>query len=100
MKFLCIYKPGKPEGTPPSQEMIGKMGKLIEEGFRSRLAARHGRLPSQRPWRTCTPLWGKHYRHRWPLHGIKRDHRWIRIDPRRFEAGSDRTDEALSGRRR
>jgi hypothetical protein len=47
MKFLCIYKPGKPEGTPPSQEMIGKMGKLIEEGFKTGwLLATEGCLPS------------------------------------------------------
>src|SRR6185437_16126224 len=47
MKFLCIYKPGKPEGTPPSQEMIGKMGKLIDDGFKTGwLLATEGCLPS------------------------------------------------------
>ena len=47
MKFLCIYKPGKPEGTPPSQEMMSKMGKLIEDGFKSGwLLATEGCLPS------------------------------------------------------
>ena len=30
MKFLCIYKPSKPEGTPPTQEEMVKMGQLIE----------------------------------------------------------------------
>jgi hypothetical protein len=34
MRFLCIYKPGKPETdrfTPPSQEEMAAMGKLIGE---------------------------------------------------------------------
>jgi len=31
MKFLCIYKPSKPEGTPPTQQEMVNMGKLIEE---------------------------------------------------------------------
>ena len=47
MKFLCIYKPGKPEGTPPSPEMMATMGKLIEDGFKSGwLLATEGCLPS------------------------------------------------------
>lgn len=47
MKFLCIYKPGKPEGTPPTQEEMTKMGKLVEEWFKSgRLLATEGCLPS------------------------------------------------------
>jgi hypothetical protein len=47
MKYLCIYKPGKPEGTPPSQEMMSQMGKLIEDGFKSGwLLATEGCLPS------------------------------------------------------
>jgi hypothetical protein len=47
MKFLCIYKPGKPEGTPPSQEMMATMGKFIEDGFKSGwLLATEGCLPS------------------------------------------------------
>ena len=47
MKFLCIYKPGNPEGTPPSQELMAQMGKLIEDGFKSGwLLATEGCLPS------------------------------------------------------
>jgi hypothetical protein len=47
MKFLCIYKPGKPEGTPPTQEEMAKMGKLVDEWFKSgRLLATEGCLPS------------------------------------------------------
>jgi len=47
MKFLCIYKPGRPEGTPPGQEEIAKMGKLIEESMQSGiLLATEGCLPS------------------------------------------------------
>jgi hypothetical protein len=47
MRFLCIYKPSKPEGTPPTQEDMEKMGKLIEEGMKSgSLISTEGCLPS------------------------------------------------------
>lgn len=47
MKFLCIYKPSKPEGTPPTQEHMAAMGKLIEESMKSGvLLATEGCLPS------------------------------------------------------
>ena len=29
MRFLCLYKPAKPEGTPPTPKEIAEMGKLI-----------------------------------------------------------------------
>jgi hypothetical protein len=34
MRFLCLYKPGKPERPPSQQEMDG-MGKLIEEAMKA-----------------------------------------------------------------
>ena len=47
MKFLCIYKPGKPEGAPPSPNEMEEMGKLIgeakQEGW---LISTEGCLPS------------------------------------------------------
>jgi len=47
MKFLCIYKPGKPEGTPPRQEEMSEMGKLIEEGMKAGwLLSTEGCLPT------------------------------------------------------
>jgi hypothetical protein len=47
MKFLCIYKPAKPEGTPPAQDEMTRMGKLIEDGFKAGwLLATEGCLPS------------------------------------------------------
>lgn len=47
MRFLCIYKPGKPEGTPPTQEEMVKMGKLIEEAMKAGwLLTTEGCLPS------------------------------------------------------
>jgi hypothetical protein len=47
MKFLCIYKPGKKEGTPPTQQEMEQMGKLIEEWTKSGvLLATEGCLPS------------------------------------------------------
>ncbi len=46
MKFLSIYR--SPErNTPPSQEEMAKMGKLVEEGLKSgRLLATEGCMPS------------------------------------------------------
>jgi len=47
MKFLCIYKPAKPEGTPPSPHEMERMGKFIEESFRSGyLISTEGCLPT------------------------------------------------------
>jgi hypothetical protein len=31
MRYLCLYKPSKPEGTPPTQDEMTRMGTLIEE---------------------------------------------------------------------
>ena len=31
MRFLCLYKPAKEEGLPPSQDEMGEMGTLIDE---------------------------------------------------------------------
>jgi hypothetical protein len=47
MRFLCLFKSDKPEGTPPSEGEITQMGKLIEESFKSGiLLATEGCLPS------------------------------------------------------
>jgi hypothetical protein len=47
MRFLCIYKPGKPEGTPPREDEMARMGRLIEEGKKTGwLVATEGCLPS------------------------------------------------------
>ena len=47
MKFLCIYKSSKPEGTPPTQREMAEMGKLIEESVKSGiLISTEGCLPS------------------------------------------------------
>jgi hypothetical protein len=47
MRFLCIYKPSKPEGTPTTQQEMAEMGKLIENMKRSGvLLATEGCLPS------------------------------------------------------
>jgi len=49
MRFLCVYKPSKPEGTTPTEQNICDMGKLIEEGFKSgKLLATEGCLPSSK----------------------------------------------------
>jgi len=46
MKFLSLYKCVE-RNTPPSEEEICAMGKLVEEGFKSgRLVATEGCLPS------------------------------------------------------
>ncbi len=47
MKFLCLYKPARTEGTPPTQQEMERMGKLVDDGFKSgRLLATEGCLPS------------------------------------------------------
>lgn len=46
MKFLSVYQTAE-RGTPPSQEEMARMGRLIEEGFRAGwLVATEGCLPS------------------------------------------------------
>ena len=47
MRFLCIYKPAKAEGAPPTQEEMEKMGKYIEQSFKEgTLLATEGCLSS------------------------------------------------------
>jgi len=47
MRYLCIYKSSKPEGTPPSQKEMEQMGKLVEEQKKSgTLLATEGCMPS------------------------------------------------------
>ncbi len=47
MRFLCIYKPSKPEGTPPTEEEITKMQAFVAEQIKSGvLLATEGCLPS------------------------------------------------------
>ena len=47
MRFLCIYKPSKPEGTPPTHQEMAEMGKLIEDMTKSGvLISTEGCLPS------------------------------------------------------
>jgi len=47
MKYLCIYKPAKPEGGLPTPEEMARMGALIEEGMKSgQLIATEGCMPS------------------------------------------------------
>jgi hypothetical protein len=47
MKFLCLYKSAKPEGTPPTQQEMEVMGKLIQDSMKAGiLLATEGCLPS------------------------------------------------------
>ena len=47
MRFLCLYKPNKKEGAPPTPDDIAKMGQLIEEMTKAGvLLATEGCLPS------------------------------------------------------
>ena len=47
MKFLCIYKPAKPEGAPPTPDDMEKMGAYIDQSIQSGvLIATEGCLPS------------------------------------------------------
>ena len=47
MRYLCIYKPAKAEGAPPTQTEMDKMGKYIEQSFKDgTLLATEGCLSS------------------------------------------------------
>ena len=47
MKFLCLDKPAKKEGTPPTQQKMDQMGELIEVWMKSGVPlATEGCLPS------------------------------------------------------
>jgi hypothetical protein len=47
MRYLCVYKPGKPEGTPPTPQHMEEMGKFIEESFKEGyLLSTEGCLPT------------------------------------------------------
>ena len=47
MRYLCLYKPSKAEGTPPTPQEMTEMGKLIDEMKREGvLLATEGCLPS------------------------------------------------------
>jgi hypothetical protein len=47
MRYLCIYKPARPEGAPATQGEMAEMGKFVEESFKSGvLLATEGCLPT------------------------------------------------------
>jgi hypothetical protein len=47
MRFLCVYKPSKQEGTSPNCEGIAEMGKFVEDSMQSGiLLATEGCMPS------------------------------------------------------
>jgi hypothetical protein len=47
MRFLCIYRPSKKEGTPPTEREMAEMGQLITEMSQAGvLLASEGCLPS------------------------------------------------------
>jgi hypothetical protein len=49
MRFLCVYKPSRAEGGPPSGEQMAVMGKFMEESFKSGiLLATEGCMPSSK----------------------------------------------------
>jgi hypothetical protein len=47
MRFLSLYKPSSPEGTPPTPQCMAEMGNLVQEWTKSGvLLATEGCLPS------------------------------------------------------
>ena len=47
MRYLCMYKSSKPEGTAPTEEEIARMGKFVAEFQKTcALLATEGCLPS------------------------------------------------------
>jgi hypothetical protein len=60
MRYLCVYKPAKKEGQPPTQEEMATMGQFIEEVTKAGvLVASEGCLPSSRGARV-RQIDGKH----------------------------------------
>jgi hypothetical protein len=60
MRYLCIYKPSKGEGQPPTEEHMATMGKFIDEVSKAGvLLATEGCLPSSRGARVRQTA-GKH----------------------------------------
>ena len=52
MRYLCLYKPGKPEGDMPTKEEIAKMGAFIEETVKAGvLLSTEGCQPSDKGFR-------------------------------------------------
>ena len=48
MRFLCLYKPAKAEGTPPTQEEMERMGAYIQQSVQSGgLLSAEGCAPSK-----------------------------------------------------
>lgn len=48
MRFLCIYKPARTEGAPPTQDEMSRMGQLIGEAMKEGwLVSTEGCLPSK-----------------------------------------------------
>lgn len=99
MKFLCIYKPAKKEGTPPTQQEIERMGKLIDDWMKEGvLLATEGCLPSSLGARVRQTN-GKVSVTDGPIYGVEGVSGWIRADSNEFESGSHRTHENLPGDR-
>jgi hypothetical protein len=49
MRFLCLYKPAKAEGAPPTMEEMGRMGQLVQDGKKAgRLLVTEGCMPSDK----------------------------------------------------
>ena len=52
MRYLCVYRPGVPEGAPPTPDEMAKMGALIADMAQSGvLLATEGCLPSSQGFR-------------------------------------------------
>ena len=97
MKFLCIYKPGKPEGTPPSQQEMDRMMAFIDESMKDGfLIGTEGYSPSSER-STRSPLGRQVYGDRRSLRRGERDHRGLCFDPCRLEGTGDRIYEEISG---
>lgn len=101
MKFLCIYKPSKPEGTPPTQVEMVNMGKLIEEFTNAGvLISTEGCLPSAKGAQVRMSG-GKFTVTDGPFHRSQGDRGRVCANAGEFEGGDDRAHKEISqGRRR
>ena len=49
MRFLCLYKPMKEEGAPPTLDDMAEMGKFVEEMMKTgKVLATEGCMPSEK----------------------------------------------------
>ena len=95
MRFLSMYKSSKQEGTPPTQQEMERMGKLIEDMTKSGvLLSAEGCLPSAKGARIRLSSRKIHLNRR-AIHRGEGNRRWLCADQGEFQGGSHRAHQDL-----